>query len=90
MTEDINWRNIINDIDIDLPSDGIDASTLESIPKNVPELEDVGDFSKLTTEVYFFVDKKTKKTYTMQKHWMTEYGEVPLRMVLLSLKKKKS
>ena len=90
MTEDINWRNIINDIDIDLPSDGLDANILEAIPTNVPALEDMGDFSKLTTEVYFFVDKKTKKTYTMQKHWMTEYGEVPLRLVLLSLKKKKS
>lgn len=87
---DVNWEEEINSLDVeDLSEKGLTPSSLESLHPNVPALEDIGDYSKLTTEVFFYVDKKTGKTFTMQKHWLTEYGEVSLRNVLLHIKKER-
>lgn len=88
---EVNWEQEINALDVEnLSEKGLDSPELESLHPGYPSLDGLGDYSKLTTEVYFYVDKKSGKTYTMQKHWLTEYGEVSLREVLLHIKKKRS
>lgn len=84
-----DWEGIINGMDFELPENGSNPPTLEMSKRKIPELVDKGEFSKLTTEVYFFINKEDNKTYTMQKHWLSEYGEVALRDALLVIKKPK-
>lgn len=86
--EELDWAKLVNDLDEEpLSEKGLNPPDLEVIRKKKLGLEDAGDFSKLSMVVYFFVDKETGKTYTMQKHWIVEYGEVTLRDALLTIKK---
>lgn len=82
----INWAKEIQSLNGPFPEVGIEPPDIEKISKSRPELEDSGEFSKLVTEIYFFIDKETGKTYTMQKHWLAEYGTVSLRDALLHIK----
>jgi hypothetical protein len=84
---DIDWRKEINKMRGPFPEVGIDAPEAETIKSNLPALDQEGDFSKMTTEVYFFVDNDSGKVYTMEKHWMTEFGEVPLKVALQYIKR---
>lgn len=84
----IDWEKEINRIRGPWPEVGYDPPEMEFIRNKIPALDQTGDFSKITTEVYFFIDNDTGKTYTMEKHWLTEFGEVPLRDALQHIKRK--
>lgn len=83
----VDWRDLINDLDGPFPEEGTGPPDIEMFPKKKFNPEDLGQFSKLTTEIYFFIDKETKKTYTKEKHWIVEYGEVPLKEAIAAIKK---
>lgn len=85
--DDMDWRKVINDLNGPFPEVGSDIPELEVIRKSKVGPDDPGDFSKLSMVVYFFVDKETGKTYSTQKHWLVEYGEVPLREAIQVIKK---
>ncbi len=70
----VDWENIINNLSVPAPEVGASPPTIESIKKGV-DLETEGEFSKLTIQIWFFVDKETGKTYTTQKHNIIEYGD---------------
>lgn len=91
MVPEINWKEEVNKLTGPFPEVGMGAPQMEllEVKKSKLKLEGKGQFSKLSTEIFFFVDKQTGKTYTMQKHWLTEYGEVSLREALIAVKKDK-
>jgi hypothetical protein len=82
----IDWENIINGLTGPFPEVGSNPPDIEMFKKKFNP-DDLGQFSKLTTEIYFFVDKDTKKTYTKEKHWIVEYGEVSLKDAQEAIKK---
>jgi len=84
---EIDWRNVINGMVGPFPEGGEEMPELEIIKKNKVGLEDKGEFSKLSMVIWFFTDSETGKTYTMQKHWLIDHGEVSLREALLAIKK---
>jgi hypothetical protein len=89
---DIDWRKEIENLGgPPMPEVGADPPTFEVIQVDKPEvsLADMGDFSKLRIDIYFFAATETGKTYTMQKQFLTEYGEVPLKDALAHIKKNK-
>lgn len=87
--KEINWREVVNKMTGPFPETGIDTPAFEVIKKK-PELspDDVGEFSKLSMVIYFFTDPRTGKTYTAQRHWLMEFGEVELRDALKAIEKK--
>ena len=82
--DEYDWEKIINDLDLpDLDENGTPAPSMESIEQG---MDDVGNFSRLTMEVFFFVDKNNDRTYTKSIHYMVDYGEVPLNLAIKEIK----
>lgn len=84
---DIDWRKVVNNINGPFPEIGSDIPELEIIRKDKIGLQDKGEFSKLSMVVYFFSDKETGKTYSTQRHWLVEFGEVPLKQAIEAIKR---
>ena len=87
--KEIDWRTVINGLTGPFPEVGADPSPTESQDRQKLELDDMGEFSRLSMVIYFFTDNETGKTFTTQRHWLTEYGDVSLRDALSEIKKKR-
>lgn len=84
MAKNIDWEQIVNGLAGPFPEVGLAPPQIETEDTDVP----TGEFYKLSMIVYFFTDDKTGKTYTTQKHWLTEYpGSVNLDQVKEVIKK---
>jgi len=87
--KDIDWRQIVNGLTGPFPEVGSGPSEIESQDRQRLELDDMGEFHKLSMVIYFFTDNETGKTFTTQRHWLTEFGEVSLREALSAIKRKR-
>lgn len=50
--------------------------------------EATGNFSKITMDVYFFMDHETRKYFMMQDQRMVDFGDIPLRKAVEIVKRK--
>lgn len=83
------WKNTINSMIGPFPEMGIEPPDLESINDGRAHLETLGNFSKVTLDVYFFLNSKENKYFTMQTQVMTDFGEISLGKAVEMVRKKK-
>lgn len=89
----VNWEKEIEGLTGPFPEVGSDPPAMESITveqpkkKNLPDLDDIGEFTKIITEVFIFEDFDNGKRYSMQRHEVEDYGEMTMRDALISIRK---
>lgn len=92
------WRNVINKIEGPFPEVGIgppipEVIKVEEEPKpDVPpalDLTQTGNFSRVTMELYFFLDGNTQKYFTMQNQNITDFGEMTLGKAVQIVRRRK-
>lgn len=90
------WRAAINKLRGPLPEVGKEPPAIEKVEEAVVQKdlingldpETLGNFSKITMDVYFFMDQGTHKYFMMQAQTMTDYGEIELRKAVDMVKRK--
>lgn len=90
------WRDTINSLRGPFPEIGADPPIEEIAKIEEPEKELIngidqnssGNLSKITMDVYFFMDDDTHKYYMMQSQTMTDYGELTLKKAIEMVKRK--
>lgn len=81
------WKDVINGLQIpapdmstlENPSETIEAVDEESKETAKYDLKSVGQFSRVSMDVYFFTDNETKKFFMMQHQSMEDMGEMTLK-----------
>lgn len=88
------WRQQINALNVPLPEIGSDppASETEQGEKKVLiggiDPDSAGNFSKITIDVYFFLNPATNKYFMMQTQNMMDYGEISFKKATEIVKRK--
>jgi len=79
------WRNAINGLRGPLPEVGADPPTIEEVTEEEDkeliggyDPDSLGNFSKITVDIFFFMNPMEHKYYMMQAQNMTDYGEIKL------------
>jgi hypothetical protein len=94
--QELFWRKTLDTLRAGpLPEVGLEPSQEETkaeIPKK--ELiggfdpDSIGNFSKITMDVYFFMDQETHKYFMMQGQFMNDYGEMSLKKAMEMVKRR--
>lgn len=93
--QEIFWRKTLDTLKGPFPEVGL-APPVEEIEKVEPpkelingiDPESLGSFSKVTVDLYMFLEQDTRKCYMMQSQIMTDYGEVQLKKAIEIVKRK--
>lgn len=76
------WKNVINSITAPFPEVGSAPPVEETIKDakafNGIDPNSVGNFSRITLDIYFFMDTKSNKYFMMQSQKMVDLGEMTL------------
>lgn len=92
------WRGALSKLRGPFPEIGLPPPVEETTKEAEPEQEKnlingidpdaVGNFSKITMDVYFFMDFETHKYFMMQGQTMADYGEMTLRKAVEKVKRR--
>jgi len=95
--DEIFWRRTLESLRGPMPEVGEDPPKEETgieVAAEPPELigglspEALGNLSKVTIDIFFFMDQESHKYFMMQSQNMVDYGEVPLRKAVEMAKRK--
>jgi len=84
------WRKAINSLTGPFPEVGLGPPVDEVVsdkPQVDPNLS--GNLSRITMDIYFFLNPETNKYFTMQNQTMTDFGEVTLAEAAEMVRKRK-
>ena len=85
------WRTIVNSLStVPFPEVGSEPPLEETIsdsPQVDPAL--IGNFSRVSMDIYFFLDPNTHKYFTFQNQYMIDYGKVTLGEAAEMVRKRK-
>src|SRR5258706_8211482 len=93
--QELFWRKELNALRGPFPEVGLEPPKEETTIEE-PEKESIGgidpdttgNFSKITMDIYFFMDHETHKYFMMQGQSLTDFGEKTLREAVEIVKKK--
>lgn len=88
MAEDDFWKKVINGLDIPFPDIGVEAPKKPEEEEEDVEGSATGHLSRVTLDVYFFLNNETNRNYLMQSQTMHDYGEMTFKQAAAIIKKK--
>lgn len=92
--QEVFWRNQLKNLRGPLPEVGLEPPKDETIKEPQKELiggidsESIGTLSKISMDIYFFLDNETNKYYMMQGQSMVDFGERTLKQAIEIAKRK--
>ncbi len=83
-------RGPIPEIGEEPPADEVVVSKKEDFKDtNGIDPESIGNFSKVTMDVYFFMNTEDNRYFMMQTQSMTDFGEMSLQQAVEAVKKRR-
>lgn len=90
------WRKVVNDLTGPFPEIGLEPSASETIDDDqadgdmeaVDPKTQIGNLSRVSVDIYFFLNHETGKYYMMQGQNMWDYGDMTLDKALQMVRRK--
>ena len=90
------WRKVVNSLRGPFPEVGAgppvdEVVSVHEVVSEKPQVDPAltGNLSRITMDIYFFLDPKTNKYFTMQNQTMVDFGEVTLGEAAEMVRKRK-